>query len=106
MRYSLFTASIATLLFSSSLMAMPKGDASQGEIKTPSCRFCHGSNGIAPRPDYPNLKAQQAEYLYNSMQAYLDGSRTGTMSAMMKAQLKNLSEQDIADIAEYYAQMK
>ncbi len=40
------------------------------------------------------------------MQAYLDGSRTGTMSTMMKAQLKNLSEQDIADIAEYYAQMK
>ncbi|WP_318512692.1 c-type cytochrome [Photobacterium leiognathi] len=106
MHYSLFTASIATLLFSSSLMAMPKGDASQGEIKTPSCRFCHGSNGIAPRPDYPNLKGQQAEYLYNSMQAYLYGSRTGTMSTMMKAQLKNLSEQDIADIAEYYAQMK
>ncbi|WP_318435409.1 c-type cytochrome [Photobacterium leiognathi] len=106
MRYSLFTASIATLLFSSSLMAMSKGDASQGEIKTPSCRFCHGSNGIATRPDYPNLKGQQAEYLYNSMQAYLDGSRTGTMSEMMKAQLKNLSEQDIADIAEYYAQMK
>ncbi|EAR53837.1 cytochrome c554 [Photobacterium sp. SKA34] len=106
MRFPFFTASIITLLFSSSLMAMPDGDATKGEIKTPSCRFCHGSNGIAPRPDYPNLKGQNAEYLYNSMQAYLDGSRTGGMSSMMKAQLKNLSDQDIADISEYYSQMK
>ena len=40
------------------------------------------------------------------MQAYLDGSRTGGMSSMMKAQLKNLSDQDIADISEYFSQIK
>lgn len=106
MRYTLLTTTLAALLFSQPLFAMPEGDASKGELKTPSCRFCHGKDGIAPRGDYPNLKGQQAEYLYDAMQAYLTDNRTGGMSAMMKAQLKNLSEQDIADIAEYYAQMQ
>ncbi|WP_394166169.1 c-type cytochrome [Photobacterium piscicola] len=86
--------------------AMPKGDASKGEIKTPSCRFCHGSNGIAPQPSYPNLAGQQPQYLYDAMQAYTNDMRIGPMATMMKGQLQNLNTQDLADIAAYYSAMK
>jgi cytochrome c553 len=40
------------------------------------------------------------------MQAYKDNQRTGGMAAVMTGQAKNLSEQDIADLAAFYAAMK
>ncbi|OBU44396.1 c-type cytochrome [Photobacterium damselae] len=106
MKKPLFLAStLFTVVFSFHAFAMPEGDASKGELKTPSCRFCHGVDGIAPRPAYPNLKGQHAQYLYDSMQAYKNGQRTDGMSSMMKDQLRNLTDQDIADIAKYYEQL-
>lgn len=101
---SLLTLSLLSI--STYSQAMPQGNAAKGEIKTPSCRFCHGNNGIAPRADYPNLRGQQAQYLYDAMLAYQQDTRTGTMSTMMKAQLQHLNKQDLADIAAYYSQMK
>lgn len=103
---SLTTAVALTVSLSSHAYAMPKGDASKGELKTPSCRFCHGSNGIASQASYPNLAGQQQQYLYDSMLAYTNDMRIGPMANMMKGQLQNLNSQDIADIAAYYSEMK
>ncbi|MCP4954063.1 c-type cytochrome [Photobacterium aquimaris] len=102
----LTTAIVLTVGLSSHANAMPKGDATKGELKTPSCRFCHGSNGIASQPSYPNLAGQQQQYLYDAMAAYTNGTRTGPMATMMKGQLQNLNSQDLADIAAYYSAMK
>ncbi|WP_080155804.1 c-type cytochrome [Photobacterium piscicola] len=103
---TLTTAILLISAMSTNAYAMPKGDASKGEIKTPSCRFCHGSNGIAPQPSYPNLAGQQPQYLYDAMLAYTNDMRKGPMASMMKGQLQNLSTQDLADIAAYYSAMK
>ncbi|MEC6815030.1 cytochrome c [Photobacterium toruni] len=104
--YPLTAAILLTVTMSSNVYAMPQGDASKGEIKTPSCRFCHGDNGIAPQPSYPNLAGQQQQYLYDAMLAYTNDMRLGPMATMMKGQLQNLSPQDLADIAAYYSKMK
>ena len=103
---TLTTAILLISAMSTNAYAMPKGDASKGEIKTPSCRFCHGSNGIAPQPNYPNLAGQQQQYLYDAMLAYTNDMRIGPMATMMKGQLQNLNTQDLADIAAYYSAMK
>ncbi|MCD9516774.1 c-type cytochrome [Photobacterium carnosum] len=103
---TLTTAILLIIAMSSNAYAMPKGDASKGELKTPSCRFCHGSNGIASQPNYPNLAGQQQQYLYDAMLAYTNDMRLGPMAGMMKGQLQNLNAQDLADIAAYYSAMK
>ncbi|XHY22715.1 hypothetical protein ViNHUV68_35120 [Vibrio sp. NH-UV-68] len=79
------------------------GDPELGKIKAPSCVFCHGTNGIATNPSYPNLNNQNAQYLYQSMQAYQQGDRQGPLAEMMAAQLSRLNDQDLKDVAAYFA---
>jgi cytochrome c553 len=87
-------------------VAIAAGDAAAGQAKAATCAACHGANGIAAVPAYPSLAGQNEAYLVSSMQAYKDNQRTGGMAAVMTGQAKNLSEQDIADLAAFYAAMK
>ncbi|MDA0148161.1 c-type cytochrome [Vibrio sp. LaRot3] len=93
-------------LLASTVQAEPFGDAALGKVKSPSCVFCHGQTGEALNPSYPNLNGQNAQYLYQSMLDYKNGKRTSAMGQMMKAQLKQLNEQDLKDIAAFYAEQK
>ncbi|ENM5758451.1 cytochrome c [Vibrio mimicus] len=86
-----------------STKAFASGDPVLGQQKAPSCVFCHGSDGIATQPSYPNLNGLSAEYLFKSMKAYQNGERTGPMAEMMKAQLQRLNDQDLRDVAAFYA---
>lgn len=81
----------------------PFGDAKLGEMKAPSCVFCHNPNGAPSQAGYPNLNGQDPMYLFNAMNAYLDDERSGAMAALMKAQLQNLTEQDLRDVAAFYS---
>ncbi|HVE07187.1 MAG TPA: c-type cytochrome [Paraburkholderia sp.] len=80
------------------------GNAKAGQGKVAMCIGCHGI------PDYrtaypevyrvPILGGQNATYLANALHAYKKGDRHfGTMRAIATS----LSDQDIADIAAYYA---
>ncbi|WP_260260592.1 c-type cytochrome [Vibrio intestinalis] len=94
------------VLMTSNAQAEPFGNAELGKIKSPSCVFCHGETGEALNPRYPHLNGQNAQYLYQSMLDYKNGKRTSPMGQMMKAQLKQLNEQDLKDIAAFYAEQK
>lgn len=83
--------------------AQAAGDPAAGEGKIAACAACHGSDGKATAPIYPNLAGQNAEYLVSALKAYRAGERGGGMSAMMTPQAQALSDEDIADIAAYYA---
>ncbi|WP_114766994.1 c-type cytochrome [Vibrio rhodolitus] len=99
-------AFIALLAIAPLAYAQPFGDAKLGKVKSPSCVFCHGAKGIANNPSYPNLNGQNAQYLYQSMLDYQQGKRTSSMAQMMAAQLRQLNEQDLKDIAAFYAEQK
>lgn len=79
------------------------GDPVLGKQKAQSCVFCHSTDGKATQSSYPNLNNQTREYLFNSMKAYQLDQRSGPMADMMKAQLKRLNDQDMRDIAAFYA---
>lgn len=81
-------------------------DVENGRKLANKCIACHGDRGIVSIPMYPNLAGQNALYLENSMKAYNTGERTGMQAEIMKAYLNGLSDQDIADLAEYYAGLK
>ena len=63
------------------------------------CVACHGINGKAIAPMYPNLNGQWEKYLRKQLAAYRDGSRK---NAIMSIQAQNLSDEDIAVLAAHY----
>ena len=67
------------------------------------CQVCHGLDGIAKLPDAPNLAGQQEIYLVRSLGAYKSGER---QNPQMSIVAPTLSEDDIANLAAYYASIK
>ena len=66
-----------------------------------ACVGCHGAGGNAPiDPSYPKLGGQYADYIAHSLQLYRDGDR---QNALMAAQAKKLTDQQIADLAAYFS---
>ena len=83
-------------------VATAQGDAAAGEGKVALCASCHGTGGVSQIPQNPNLAGQNAGYLVKQLEDYQSGARTDlTMTAMVAT----LSEQDILDIAAYYASL-
>lgn len=100
--------SIATLLAVLAMIApssQAQGDAAAGKQKNAMCQGCHGISGF--RTAYPEVYSvpkiggQNVEYLVNALKAYRAGDRSHpTMTAIAAS----LHDQDIADLATYYAQ--
>lgn len=78
------------------------GDAAKGKAKAGTCVACHGSNGISQIPMYPNLAGQKQQYLEIQLKAFRDGTRKNMVMAPMAA---GLSDEDIANLAAYYASL-
>ena len=79
-----------------------QGDAVAGKAKAEVCGACHGAEGIAIAPLFPNLAGQHAEYLYWQLQEYKRGNvPPGTMTPLVT----DLSDTDMRDIAMYYASL-
>ncbi|WP_299686833.1 cytochrome c [uncultured Vibrio sp.] len=90
-------------LLSGSVLA---ADVAAGQAKAAICAACHGADGIAMIPGYPNLKGQNEQYIVSSINAYKTKQRTGGLAAVMQAQASMLSDDDIANLAAYYASLK
>ena len=81
--------------------AISAGDPAAGAQKTQICLVCHGPNGNSVNPIWPKLAAQHAKYTVKQLQDFKGGSR---YNAQMSPRAPELSEQDIEDIAAYYAE--
>ena len=78
------------------------GDPAAGKEKAAACAACHGPEGISIAGQWPNLAGQYADYLVVAMKQYQNGQRKNAIMAGMAA---NLSAEDIADLAAYYASL-
>jgi cytochrome c553 len=88
----------------SSLPAMSvAADAEAGKARAAVCAACHGKNGIAQIPGYPNLAGQNEQYLVSSLKAYKNKQRSGGQAVIMQGQATGLSDDDIANLAAFYA---
>jgi cytochrome c553 len=70
---------------------------------TQKCDRCHGLNGNSADPRIPALAAQRVEYLQTALREFQTGART---SPEMHAMSDVLSEDDIKNLATYYAHQK
>jgi cytochrome c553 len=81
-------------------MAAAQGDAAAGQAKSALCASCHGPDGNSPLAMNPKIAGQNASYLVKQLQDFKSGARPGqTMAAMVLS----LSDQDMEDIAAWYA---
>lgn len=95
-----------------SLLILPLGAAAdpaeveRGKELSATCATCHGSNGIATMPIYPNLAGQNEKYLVAALKAYREGQRQGGTAGLMTPVAGTLSDEDIAALAKYYASLE
>ncbi|RYU69433.1 cytochrome c [Aliivibrio finisterrensis] len=97
---------LAFVALFASAPTLAAGDAAAGKAKSAICASCHGADGIAVIPGYPNLKGQNAQYIESSLKAYKNKQRSGGNSAVMQPMAAMLSDTDMANLAAYYSTMK
>ena len=83
--------------------AQAAGDSTAGRTVMVKCQSCHGKDGLATNYWAPNIAGQKQDYLVRSLMAYKAGERK---SPMMSVVVKSLSDEDMANIAAYYAAIK
>ncbi len=91
------------LLVATSGAVQAAGDAAAGEQKAFTCLGCHGvKHYVNTYPTYhvPKLGGQHEAYLIAALKGYRSGERA---HATMKANSALLSDQDIDDLAAYFA---
>jgi len=92
---------LATLLMAAaSLTAHAAGNAAAGEQKVAICAACHGPDGNSQLGSNPKLAGQGEKYLLKQLLDVQSGKRE---IALMTGLLNNMSEQDLEDIAAFYA---
>jgi cbb3-type cytochrome c oxidase subunit III len=87
--------------------AWSKGSANDGATKAATCLACHGANGNSTNAEWPSLAGQNAAYIERQLHLLHDGKRVGktgdAAAGMMPPMASTLSDQDIEDVAAYYA---
>lgn len=90
----------ACLLLVTSLQAAAQGDPQAGQAKSAICAACHGVDGNSAVPNWPKLAGQHEGYLARHITLIKSSARP--VPEMMGI-AGGLSEQDIQDLAAYYA---
>ncbi|MCF8196154.1 MAG: cytochrome c [Polynucleobacter sp.] len=97
---SLMASSLSSLVIAADLV----GDANKGASKVSLCAGCHAIPGYRSSvPEIytiPMIGGQSAAYLVSALQAYKKGERK---HPTMRGIAGSLSDQDMVDIAAYYA---
>ncbi|QGG79185.1 c-type cytochrome [Litorivicinus lipolyticus] len=81
----------------------PQGDAAAGEAKAAVCAGCHGADGNSATGGFPKLAGQHAAYLATQLANFKSKERD---NAMMYGFAVGLSDQDMLDLAAFYAAKK
>lgn len=78
-----------------------QADVTAGREKAQPCAACHGQTGVSPSGMFPNLAGQKASYLVKQLEEIRDGGRE---VPQMTGQLDSFSDQDIRNVAAFYAE--
>jgi len=99
-RFLAVLSALALSVASSMALAEP-GDKERGEQRAATCGGCHGEGGNSSIPSmYPSIAGMPAEEMITILKEFRDGERD---DAQMAPQAASLSDQEIRDLAAYYA---
>jgi cytochrome c553 len=71
-----------------------------GRAKAATCVACHGPEGVAAAPQWPNLAGQHENYLRESLEQYKNGGR---VDMVMNPLIQPLDDQSIEELAAFFA---
>jgi cytochrome c553 len=100
----LLTVAVAAMTLAGAVNAQVKGDIKAAESKVAMCIGCHAIPGY--RSSFPEIYTvpviggQNAEYIVAALQAYKKGERK---HPTMRGIAGSLTDQDMANLAVYYA---
>jgi cytochrome c553 len=97
----IFAVLVVLMLAAGSVQA--GGDAARGQELSVDCADCHGEDGLGD-DEFPKLAGLAEADQIAALKAYASGERVDE-SEMMGDIARELSEQDMADLAAYYASM-
>jgi len=103
-RMPVFTVMSALRVFSAGGVLAAEGNPSAGKKKSEDCGDCHGPTGAGDGDTIPPIAGLPVDQFTKAMQDFRTGVRK--KSPMMTKQGKKLSDQDVADLAAYYSQLK
>ena len=83
--------------------AWAAGDATAGAAKAAPCAACHGPDGNSGAPAFPKIAGQSARYLSKQIHDIKSGVRP---VPAMQPTVEPLTNQDIEDIAAFFASKK
>lgn len=78
-------------------------DPTNGRKLARQCQTCHGLDGIAKIPIAPHLAGESQIYIERQLKAFRSGER---QHEMMTVVAKDLTDQQISDLAAWYASIK
>jgi len=78
-------------------------DPAAGKAKAAKCKTCHGIDGIAKIPIAPHIAGESTIYLETQLKAFRSGKR---VHEIMSVVAKDLTDEDIADLAAWYSSIK
>jgi cytochrome c553 len=99
----LLIRALACLAFVNTLPVMADGDPDRGKEKSHLCAACHGATGNSTVALWPKLAGQHPDYLARQLELIKSGARSVPEMVGITA---DLSQQDMADLAAYFAGQK
>jgi cytochrome c553 len=79
------------------------GNPIAGRDKSQLCQGCHGEIGNSTEPLIPKLAGQYGDYISKEVRNYQAGTRS---HQIMNAMAATLTDEDLADVAAYFASQK
>ena len=83
--------------------ALLAGNSALERQNAATCLACHGLNGQALIPAYPQLAGQHANYIVEQTLLITSGQRHSGLAAAMRGIASQVSEHDIHAIAQWYS---
>jgi cytochrome c553 len=100
-RKIIFTSMFVLIL--ATAYAQADGDPARGKELTGDCADCHGEDGMGDE-EFPQLAGLEEAYIVEQLMAFKSGERVDE-NEFMPMYSEDLSDQDIADLAAYYASL-
>lgn len=102
MKTGILTIAAAAFIIGMSGPALADGDAAAGKAKAKTCAACHGAKGEGKKSN-PAIAGMEPAKFIKAMQDYASGARD---NKTMARTAKKLSEDDIENLAAYFASLK
>lgn len=97
---------VALCLAAAALSVNAAGDPAKGQpLGSTLCAGCHGADGTAIAPMFPNLAGQVPEYAVKQLRNFkaADGKPAARKNDIMNGMVMALSDEDMLNLAAYFA---